>query len=180
MHVEDDNIISHNITKTIEAKEKRNGKVNANDVFLLANRLAKDESVVKADKPDVVAKALVEQCFYNLKNKQLSLTMDQILKRCEGLYQSYQLDLCFAFIHWDTIKSRIERRVRSEWGFKNEYVWEREKTLSSALENFMLTQREDDKEEKGYYSCPSSSSFSSNEDNSEKKESKGIFYYLIV
>ncbi|ETN98950.1 hypothetical protein RFI_38537, partial [Reticulomyxa filosa] len=108
-------------------------KVNADDVFFLANLAAKDKDF-QVDRAEEIAKRLIDQCFYNLKNKSLSLTINQIIERCEELYKSYQLDLCFLFTHWDTVKTRTERVIRSKWGHKNGYVWEEKEGPFPALE----------------------------------------------
>ncbi|ETO02574.1 hypothetical protein RFI_34843 [Reticulomyxa filosa] len=149
-------------------------KISSDDVFVLVNLAAKNKDF-KIDKSEEIAKKLVEQCFYNLKNKKLPLTMGQIFEKCKDLYQSYQLDL-FLFTHWDAIKTRIERVIRSKWGHNNEYVWE-EKELLPALEALIKNVTiNKNSEENEYYSYSSSSSFSSDEEN----KFKGMFYYSFI
>ncbi|ETO03288.1 hypothetical protein RFI_34122 [Reticulomyxa filosa] len=160
-----------------DAKEKTmKSKVNADDVLFLANLAARDKDF-KVDRSEEIAKKLVEQCFYNLKNKKLPLTMGQIFEKCKDLYQSYQLDLCFLFTHWDAVKTRIERVIRSKWGHKNEHVWEEKgkplPALEALIKNVIINKNSEENE---YYSYSSSSSFSSDEEN----KSKGMFYYLFI
>ncbi|ETO07836.1 hypothetical protein RFI_29554 [Reticulomyxa filosa] len=71
-----DSTINHN---SIKIKEKTmESKVSAEEVLFLANRNAR-EKYFKVDRSEEIAKKLVEQCFYNLENKQLPLMINQII-----------------------------------------------------------------------------------------------------
>ncbi|ETN97170.1 hypothetical protein RFI_40362 [Reticulomyxa filosa] len=170
-----DGTINHNSTKT---KEKTiESKVSAEEILFLANRNAREKDF-KVDRSEDIAKKLVEQCFYNLENKQLPLMMSQIINKCEELYTSYRLDMCFLATCWNTVKTRVERVTRSKFGFKSDYVWKGEEKPSAALDAFVesIAYRNTEREEE-YYSYSSSSA--PDDEDSNDDESKGIFYYLF-
>ncbi|ETO29212.1 hypothetical protein RFI_07915 [Reticulomyxa filosa] len=133
------------------------------------------------DVSESLAQILIEQCFYNLKNRQLPLTLRQIINKCEVLYKFYKLDLLFLATHWGAIKIRIER-IHSTKRSKNEYVWEGTKGPSPALDAIIKKLKIESmnnikkNQEEEYYTC--SSSPSSDEDSNETNEFKGIVHYL--
>ncbi|ETO17696.1 hypothetical protein RFI_19617 [Reticulomyxa filosa] len=160
------------------------------DILYLAPRASSENDSVKVDRSALLAKELVEHCFYELKDRKHALPMRDILNNCKELYDSYHLELCFVLTHWESVKTRIERYIKMRWGDKEKYVWTKDendknsKDEPAALESFFESLKKYHKED------PTEREARNDDEdidrNSDSKSSfvvssfASIFYYVIA